>query len=464
MFSAQTYESRRAHLQRIVSNGIILLLGNADSPMNFEHNIYPFRQDSTFLYYFGIKEPNLAAIIDIENQETIVFGNELTMDQIVWMGRQETIQEKCFNSNVTKCLPFSDLSNYLENVIKRKQTVHYLPPYRSSNKILLSNLLGTKISALNPSEKLIKAVVAQRSIKEKQEIIEIEKALQTSVDMHLLAMKITKAGMKEKEIANAIQHLAADQGCPLSYPPIVTIHGEILHNSYQQHTLEKGQLLLNDSGAETDMGYAGDLTRTFPVGPRFSETQRAVYDIVLNSFTTARNLLRPGIAFKDVHMQACQALVEGLIELGLMRGNPEEAVQNHAHTLFFQCGLGHMMGLDVHDMEDLGEQYVGYTTEEPKDTNTFGLKSLRLGRQLQEGFVLTVEPGIYIIPDLIDQWQAENKLSNFINYQKVNEFRNFGGIRIEDNFVITPDSYQLLGPELLKTTIEIENFRSQYVS
>ncbi|GHE42287.1 aminopeptidase P family protein [Sphingobacterium griseoflavum] len=464
MFSSLTYQHRRDILQDHVDTGLLLFLGNIENPINFEHNTYPFRQDSTFLYYFGIQVPNLAAVIDLDNQRIVVFGDELNIDQIVWMGRQETLREKCDKSGITDCRPLSALKDYISKASLSGQSIHYLPPYQSANKIRLGDLLTIDIAQLKPSEAFIKAVVAQRSIKETQEIAQIEEALRISVDMHLLAMRMAKPGMKEIEVANAIRHLAADQGAPLAYPPIVTIHGEILHNSYQLNTLKDGDMLLNDSGAETAMGYAGDLTRTFPVGRTFSSKQREIYDIVLQSFTDARELLRPGIAFKDVHISACRTLVAGLIDIGLMKGDPDEAVRQHAHTLFFQCGLGHMMGLDVHDMEDLGEQYVGYTPEQPKDTQTFGLKSLRLGKQLEEGFVVTVEPGVYIIPELIDRWQAEGKHASFINYDKVNEYRDFGGIRIEDNFLISTSGYRLLGPELVKAADDIEKLRLDYVS
>lgn len=464
MFSAQTYQDRRSVLQGKVASGILLFLGNIENPVNFEHNPYYFRQDSTFLYYFGIQEPKIAAIIDIDENKTIVFGDELSIDDIVWMGRQETLKEKSLKSAVQETLPYAELSQYLLKAQTSGRKIHYLPPYQSSNKILLSDLLGIKIAELQPSVEMIKAVVKQRSVKEPQEIVQIEQAVNVSNEMHLLAMRIAKPGVKEYEIANAIQHLAGNKECPMSYPPIVTINGGILHNHYRLNTLKNGDLFLNDSGAETAMGYAGDLTRTFPVSNTFSTRQKEIYEIVLNAFENAQRLLRPGILFKDIHLKASQHLVEGLIDLGLMKGNPEEAVKNNAHTLFFQCGLGHMMGLDVHDMEDLGEQYVGYTEEEPKDTQTFGLKSLRLGKSLESGFVVTVEPGIYIIPELIDIWQAENKNADFINYDRVNEYRDFGGVRIEDDFLITSDGYRLLGNGLIKTVEEIENYRTEHLA
>ncbi|MDN3693132.1 aminopeptidase P family protein [Chryseobacterium tructae] len=464
MFSAQTYQDRRAVLQSNVASGILLFLGNIENPVNFEHNPYYFRQDSTFLYYFGIQEPKIAAIIDIDENKTIVFGDELSIDDIVWMGRQETLKEKSQKSGVQETLPYSELSQYLLKAQASGRKVHYLPPYQPSNKILLTDLLGINIAALQPSVEMIKAVVKQRSIKEAQEIVQIEEAVNVSNEMHLLAMRMAKPGIKEYEIANAIQYLAANKECQMSYPPIVTINGGILHNHYRLNTLKDGDLFLNDSGAETAMGYAGDLTRTFPVSKAFSTKQKEIYEIVLNSFNNAHHLLKPGVKFIDIYLKASQYLVEGLVDLGLMRGNPEEAVKNNAHTLFFQCGLGHMMGLDVHDMEDLGEQYIGYTEEEPKDTQTFGLKSLRLGKALEPGFVVTVEPGIYMIPELIDIWQAENKNAEFINYDKVNEYRNFGGVRVEDDFLITDDGYQLLGGGLITTVEEIENYRAEYLA
>ncbi|WP_288445853.1 aminopeptidase P family protein [uncultured Chryseobacterium sp.] len=464
MFSAATYQERRTVLQTNVENGILLFLGNIENPVNFEHNPYYFRQDSTYLYYFGIQEPRIAAVVDIDEDKTIIFGDELSIDDIVWMGRQETLKEKSLKSGVQETLPYTELSSYLAKALASGRKVHYLPPYQSANKILLSDLLGITISALQPSVEMIKAVVKQRSVKETREIVQIEEAVTVSNEMHLLAMRLARPGVKEYEIANAIQYLAANKECHMSYPPIVTVNGGILHNHYRLNTMKEGDLFLNDSGAETAMGYAGDLTRTFPVGKAFTTKQKEMYEVVLNAFNNAQSLLKPGVRFKDIHLKAAQNLVEGLIELGLMKGNAEEAVKNHAHTLFFQCGLGHMMGLDVHDMEDLGEQYIGYTEEEPKDTQTFGLKSLRLGKELESGFVVTVEPGIYMIPDLIDMWQAENKNADFINYDKVNEYRNFGGIRVEDDFLITDEGYRLLGNGLIKTVEEIENYRADYLA
>lgn len=462
MFSTQTYRLRRETLQRNVSSGIILLMGNSEAPINFKDNTYPFRQDSTFLYYFGISTPGLAALIDIDEDRTIIFGDEMTIDDIIWMGRLETLTEKAGKAGVSDMRPASTLAAILLEAMQDGRPVHFLPPYRPANCIRLAQLTGIPIEQLSESAsvELIKAVVAQRSVKSAEEVAEIERAVNTSVDMHLTAMRLAKPGMTEQQLAAAVQHVAQQAGGALAYPTILTIRGEVLHNHYHGNVLKEGDLVLNDSGAETGMGYAGDLTRTFPAGKTFTDLQKETYEIVLNALEAATAALKPGVRYLDIHFHSCRMLTEGLKALGLMRGDTDEAVAAGAHTLFFQCGTGHMMGLDVHDMEDLGEQYVGYTDTLRKDTGTFGLKSLRLGKELQTGYVLTVEPGLYFIPELIDRWKTENKLAQFIDYGKVEAFRNFGGIRVEDNVLITANDHRILGKPLAKTVADIEEIRA----
>lgn len=462
MFKKEIYLHRRNKMLSSVSSGKILLLGNIENPINFEHNTYPFRQDSSFLYYIGIKSPGLAAVLDIEKNETILFGDEMTIDDIVWMGQQQTLAEKAELSGIGTVLPFNQLFDYLGK--SPKEPVHYLPPYQSHNKLLLQQITGRSVSQLEPSVALIKAVVAQRSIKSEEEIAELEKAVDIAVDMHRIAMRMTKPGCYEYQISNAMQHFAQDQGAPFSYPPIVTKRGEILHNHMQFHQLDEGNILLNDSGVETAMGYASDLTRTFPVGKRFTALQEEIYQIVLHAFKSAEQLLTSGIRFKEIHLKACEALVDGLIQTGFMKGNAQDAVMNHAHALFFQCGLGHMLGLDVHDMEDLGEQYVGYTEAEPKDTKTFGIKSLRLGKELEAGNVLTVEPGIYIIPELTQLWEQQNLHKDFINYDFLKKHLDFGGVRIEDNYLIEKDGYRRLGKYLEREIHEIYQLKDNPIN
>jgi len=462
MFEKKVYLQRRSALKSKINAGILLFLGNEDSPMNYKDNTYHFRQDSTFLYYFGISEPSLAAIIDLDEDETILFGNEMGIDDIVWMGRQKTLAEKSADSGLTKVLPLDQLDTFLNQYQAKKRAVHFLPPYRPENKIKLANWFNIPIDQLKEQASLafIKAVVAQRSVKSAEEIVELDRAASLSADIHLMVMQEAKPGMYERELAAKIQGAALASGGNLAYPVILTVRGEILHNHYHGNQLQDGQLVLNDSGVETALGYAGDLTRTFPVGKKFSPEQKDVYDIVLNAYTHAKNLLAPSVRYLDVHLASCKMLAQGLKDIGLMKGNVEDAVQAGAHAMFFQCGTGHMMGLDVHDMEDLGEQYVGYTDELVKNTTQFGLKSLRLGKALESGYVLTVEPGVYIIPELIDRWKAASQFTEFINYDKLDQFRNFSGIRVEDDFLVTESGSRMLGKHLALTTEEVESVRS----
>lgn len=459
MFHKNEYIERRKQLAGQFSTGILLFLGNEESPMNFFDNTYHFRQDSTFLYYFGIQEPGLNAIIDIDEDKVILFGDEMSMDAIVWMGRQKTLRAKTDDAGIAIVSPSSALESYLT---ENKRKVHFLPPYRAEAKIKLADLLDLKQNQLSEevSVPFIKAVVAQRSIKSAVELVELDKASEISADMHLMAMQIARPGMTENEIAAAVHQVALKSGGQLSYPIILSVEGHILHNHHHGNTLKEGDMVLNDSGAETPMGYAGDLTRTFPAGKKFLPAQKEAYNIVLNAYQEGVKALKPGVRYLDIHNKSCLSLAEGLKSLGLMKGNLEDAVAQGAHTLFFQCGTGHMMGLDVHDMENLGEQYVGYTDELKKNTTQFGLKSLRLGKALEEGYVLTVEPGLYFIPELIDQWKENNHLSAYINYDKVEEYRNFGGIRVEDDYVITNEGSRKLGKDLAISVEDVEAIRA----
>ena len=448
MFSKEIYQQRRNALKNAIGEGIIILPGNEDSGMNYKDNIYPFRQDSCFLYFTGIDRPDLCFIIDIDNDQEILFGDEATVEDIVWTGPQTALAESAEQSGIA----FLRTKNEVESALRGGREVHFLPAYRGETalKLISWGLTG------KPSVPLIKAIVAQRSVKSTEEVEQIELAVATTVLMHKKAMELSRAGLSEVAIAGHLQAVAIEGGGNLAFPVILTVNGQFLHNHPTNTILKDGQLVLCDSGAENSMHYAGDLTRTFPVGKTFTTIQQDVYNIVLNAHQTAANALKPGVLFKDIHLLACEQLAIGLTDLGLMKGDPKEAVANGAHALFFQCGLGHMMGLDVHDMENLGEEYVGYTNELKKSTQ-FGLKSLRLGRSLEPGFVLTVEPGLYFVPDLIDSWAAENKNADFINYEKVAQFRDFGGIRIEEDFLITAQGSRLLGPPLAKTIEEIHS-------
>ena len=465
MFSKEIYINRRTQLKNLVGSGIILLIGNEQSSMSYKDNWYPFRQDSSFLYFTGLDTPGLAAVIDIDNNTEMIFGAESSVEDIIWNGHTPSLKEMAELSGCLTTKPFKELEAIIKTVKNSQQAIHFLPPYRPEHTQLLSHLLSLPLNnvAVSVSTHLIKAVVALRSIKDIEEVLEIKKAVAISEAMHLTGMRKSRAGLTEAHVAGLVQAVAISGGGNLSFPSILTTHGEILHNHYGNHILPAGKMVLLDCGAETAMHYAGDLTRTFPVNAAFSPLQKDVYNIVLNALQTSEAALQPGKLFKDIYLLAAEKLTEGLTALGLMKGNAKEAVTAGAHTLFFQCGLGHMMGLDVHDMENLGEQYVGYTAEMKKSTE-FGLKSLRLGKTLETGFVVTVEPGLYFIPELMDMWAAEKKLTQFINYDKLDSFRNFGGIRIEDNYVVTTTGSELLSASLPRTVAEIEAIRKEALS
>ncbi len=459
-FDKSVYTHRRNVLKKTVGSGIILLMGNDESPMNYRDNTYAFRQDSTFLYYFGLDVAGLAAIIDTESGHEIIFGTELTIDDIVWTGLLPSINEMAQRVGVEKTQSYSTIEGFIKNALSLKRVVHFIPPYRGDNAIKLGQWLGVPVQQLSAqvSISLIKAIINQRAYKEEREIAEIDKAVLTTTNMHLAAMQYARPGMKEFEVVAKVQEAAYTEGGNLAFPIILTVNGETLHNHYHGNTIREGQMILCDAGAENDMHYAGDMTCTFPVGKKFTTKQKEIYEIVLHTHQTAVSLLKPGVLYRDIYIKACETLVEGLKSVNLMRGDAVEAVAAGAHAMFFQCGLGHMMGLDVHDMEDLGEQYVGYTDTLMK-SRQFGMKSLRLGRALETDFVLTVEPGVYIIPTLIDQWKAEGKCADFINYDVLETYRDFSGIRIEEDFVITTEGSRLLGKALPKTINEVEAMR-----
>jgi Xaa-Pro aminopeptidase len=459
-FDKSVYIHRRNVLKKAVGSGIILIMGNEESPMNYHDNTFHFRQDSTFLYYFGLDVAGLAAIIDTENGEETLFGNELTIDDIVWTGALPSINEMAQHVGISKSLPYPSVEKAIKKALSQNRKVHFTAPYRADNAIKLADWMNVSVQQITSqvSVPLIKAIVNQRSYKEPREIAEIDKAVSITADMHLAAMQFARPGMKEYEVVAKVHEAAMRGGGNLSFSTILTVHGETLHNHFHGNTIKDGQMILCDAGAENDMHYAGDLTCTFPVGKKFTPRQKDIYEIVLHTHQTAVSLLKPNTPYIYVYHKACEALVEGLKSVNLMRGNTEDAVAAGAHAMFFQCGLGHMMGLDVHDMENLGEEYVGYTDVLKKSTQ-FGIKSLRLGRALKPDFVLTVEPGVYIIPTLIDKWKAEKKHLDFINYGVLETFRDFSGIRIEEDFVITTEGSRLLGKALPKKISEIEAIR-----
>lgn len=457
MFAKEIYVQRRENLVKQIKSGILLFLGNDESPMNYLDNPYHFRQDSTFLYYWGLDTAGLAAIIDLDEGREIVFGYDFTVDDIVWMGPQPTMKDLGKSVGVNETAPLEKLDEILKNALNKKRKIHYLPQYRGENIIKIEQLLGIKPMSMHGkvSEEFIKAVVAQRSIKSEEEIQQIEAALDISYAMQTTAMKSTRPGIYEREIAGLMEGIALRMGKGLSFPIIFSIHGETLHNHSYDNLMKEGNIAVNDSGAESLLHYASDITRTIPVSGKFTSEQKDIYQIVLESQLKAIDAMKPGVKFRDIHLIAAKVIASGLKDLGFLNGNVDDIVSAGAHALFFPHGLGHMMGLDVHDMEILGEQYVGYD-ESTKRSDQFGLAYLRMAKELKPGYVMTVEPGIYFIPELIEMWKAERKHTGFINYPQTEGYKNFGGIRIEDDVLVTNGGNRVLGKAIPKNISEVE--------
>jgi len=457
MFSANVYSQRRENLRRRLGSGLLLFPGNGESPMNYPANPYPFRQDSSFLYYFGIDAPGFTGLIDVDEDRDFLYGDDFDIDDIIWMGPQPSVRELGDRVGIDAIGDNGKLVERLAAAVAAGRRIHFLPPYRMETRMHLAEWLGLAPAAVSryASVPLIREVVAQRSKKSTDEVREIEKALDISGRMYETVMALTRPGVNEREVHGALLGIVGRAGSLTSFPTILSIHGETLHNHHHGNQMREGDLLVVDSGAESPEHYASDITRTFPVGGRFTPTQRQVYEIVLRAQESAIKAMRPGIRFLDVHLKAAREIAAGLKEMKLMKGDVDEAVQAGAHALFFPHGLGHMMGLDVHDMENLGEEYVGYD-ETIGRSRQFGLSALRMARELTPGFVVTVEPGIYFIPALIDQWRQEDAHADFIDYNTLEDFRDFGGIRIEDDVLVTEDGHRVLGPGIPKTVADIE--------
>lgn len=462
MFKAGVYQQRRDALKDKVSGGIALFLGNDESPMNYPANTFHYRQDSTFLYFFGLDLPGLAGVVDFDENQDYLFGNDIDMEDIIWMGPQPSMKEQASLVGVENVRPFSDLGNFLQDALNKGRKIHFVPLYRGETKILLEKLTGIKIAdqPANVSIELIKGVVSLRSIKDDDEISELEKAAAIGYEMHVASMRMAKPGVLERKIAGTIEGIALSHGAMVSFPVILSQNGETLHNHDHSQILASGRLLITDAGAETMLHYASDFTRTFPVGGKFSQKQKEIYQLVLDANNAATAAIQPGVTYQSIHLLASKVIASGLNQLGLMKGDVEEAVKQGAHAMFFPHGLGHMLGLDVHDMENLGENYVGYD-EETKRIQQFGTAYLRLGRRLEPGFVLTNEPGIYFIPALIDLWQKEGKFKEFINYEKARQYIGFGGIRLEDDILVTETGCRLIGKRIPVTVKEVEDLMAE---
>lgn len=463
MFSKETYTTRRARLKELVGSGLAVFFGNNDSPVNYPANAYKFRQDSSFLYFFGWQRDGLTGVIDIDNDREYLVGDEISIDDIVWYGPVTGVSEMAAQVGVARTAAARELQGIIDAAKSRGQEIHFLPPYRFDTKILIMDLLGLHPSQQGgaASKRLIDAVVRLRSVKSGEEIAELEKAAETGYEMHTAAMRLCRPGTTERHIGGILDGIASSRGCMVSFPSIVTMRGEILHGSPSARELEAGRLLLVDAGAETDSNYCSDHTRTTPVSGVFTQKQKDIYTIVEECHDMAARIAKPGVSFRDIHLAVCRHITERLKDLGLMRGDTDAAVEAGAHTLFLPHGLGHMLGMDVHDMEGLGQTRVGFD-DETRPSGQSGTGSLRFGRRLEEGFVVTDEPGIYFIPALIDLWRGKKTNADFLDFGKIDEYRDFGGIRIEDDLLITGGGCRFIGRKTIPYRAgDVEEFMSR---
>lgn len=461
-FDPTIYQERRKKLAHLVHDGLILLPSNEEAGMNYLDNTYSYRQDSSFLYFCGIDRPGLYLWIDCITGETTLVGNENSLDDIVWTGPVESLHQLAEQAGIEQVISISQGDQRIQEMISTHRDIHFLPVYRGDQAIRLSKLLGISVHEINAgaSVSLIKSVVRLREIKSAAELEQLTEAVNISGTMHLTMMKLAKSGMTEAQVMAAVRSVCLREELDIPYSIILSVNGQTLHNHSYHNTLNSGQLLLGDFGSESIMHYAGDITRTIPVNVHFTAFQKDIYSLVLNTLNAAIDSVHSGVRYLDIHLAAAQNIASGLKDLGFLKGDIQDIVQQGAHALFFPHGLGHALGLDVHDMENLGETYTGY---EPgmERSRQFGLKSLRLAKTLQSGMVLTVEPGIYFIPELIALWKSENKFSDFINYARVEQALPFGGIRIEDNIVVTPIRGEVIGKPIPKEINEIEWLRQE---
>ena len=457
MFDKDVYISRRKRLKELVGNGLVLIVGNSESPMSYSDNSYNFIQDSTFLYYFGLNSPDLVGVMDVDSDEDYIFGKEFTMDDIIWMGQQRAFKERAKDVGIENFVELEKMKEILKRDKDNERIIHFTNQYRVENSLKISRLLGLSLDEVNEkfSKRLVDGIIEMRSLKRDYEIAELEKATNVTREMHLVAMKNVKVGMKGYELVALLEAVAKKYNATTSFHTICTTNGQILHNHFHGNIFKEGDIVLLDCGARLENGYCGDMTTVFPVSGRFDSRQKDIYSLLIEMFDRAEECTKPGVTNKSVHLEVCKVLVEGLIKRGIMRGSVDEIVDAGAHALFFPHGLGHMIGLDVHDMENFGENNVGYDNVTKREIQ-FGLKSLRMGKELSPGYVLTIEPGIYFIPELIKKWEKEGKFKEYINYEEVKKYLDFGGMRYEGDFLITENGNRRLGDKMPKYDYEIE--------
>ncbi|MBR1678213.1 MAG: aminopeptidase P N-terminal domain-containing protein [Bacteroidales bacterium] len=452
MFEKSVYIRRRQTLLQKMreagADGIILLVGNAEAPAQYKDNCYKWRQDSTWLYYFGLDDPMYAAVLDIDDGSETLYADDVEIGDIIWMGPQPSVRSKAERTGVAHSAPYAEVDRAVKAALKAGRKVHYLAPSRYFNTLRLMEMLGRQHIEQGVSETLTKAVISMRLIKEDVEIAAIDDACALGYEMHSVARDSIVPGIVEQEIVGRMEGVTLAKGWGVSFPTILTQHGETLHNHLHDKIIEPGKLMVIDAGAESNLHYASDFTRTYPTSGKFTSKQRDVYQIVADCNELAFSLTRPGITYREVHLATARKMLEGLAGLGLVRGDLDEMTALGIAGLFQPHGLGHNMGLDVHDMEDLGENYVGYDPDQVR-SDQLGLGSLRMARRLRPGHVITDEPGIYFIPALIEQWKREGTGRGFVQFDKLESYYDFGGIRLEDDVLVTENGARRLGPHRL---------------
>ena len=455
MFTADIYSARRAELRRRIGKGIILLPGNVESPFNYPNNTFHFRQDSTFMYFFGHSVPALAGVIDVESGEETLYGDDFTVEDIIWMGPQPTIRDFADEVGVAVSKPMAKLQEDVRRAISLGREVHYLPPYRGETILMMSDMLGIHPSMLHARKSwdLLFAVAEMRERKGEEEIAALEEAFEIGYQMHTAAMRNTRAGRTEHEVAGIVDGMALRYGTGVSVTTILSQHGEVLHNHDHSGTMQDGRLVLCDAGGEHLNGYVSDHTRTFPVHGKFTQKQKDIYNIVLAAHDAAAASLRPDMMYTEYSDAAFHTLIEGLKGLDLVRGSVDDAIAAGAAYLFMPHGLGHGIGLDVHDCENIGERSFSFAEVEERAKQS-ACCITRAWWRLQPGTVLSNEPGIYFVPDLIDKYKAEGKCKGIVNYDKLEEYRDFGGIRLEDDMIVTATGSKQIGSKQIPITIE----------
>ncbi|MCQ2142528.1 MAG: Xaa-Pro aminopeptidase [Bacteroidales bacterium] len=470
MFEKEVYvERRRTLLSKMRgkgASGLVIFIGNSDSPAQYMDNAYKFRQDSSWLYFWGVDEPGFSAVIDLDEGTETLYGTDYSIDDIIWMGPTSGVAERAAGAGVGRSGAPADFEAAVARAKAAGREVHFLPASRADVAAALGGLLGFpaaeafrsgKAGCPRASLPLVKSVVEMRLVKEAREIEEIDRACDFGVAMHTIAREGIKEGVREQIVCGDMEGYALAHGWGLSFPTILTQHGEIFHCHSHENLFEKGKLVVVDAGFESNSHYASDFTRTYPVGGRFTQRQKDIYDIVAAANEAAYQMTAPGVEYRDVHFAANMVILDGLKSVGLVSGSVDDMVAEGIGGLFMPHGLGHNMGLDVHDMEDLGEDLVGYDEGQVRSSQ-LGLGSLRMARKLVPGNIITDEPGIYFIPDLIKLWKAEGTDKGFVNYSLLETYFDFGGIRLEDDVLVLPDGRRRLGSSRLPIlSSDIEN-------